>query len=271
MSPKDPLVLRNTFLAENPTYSELEQEGDIKAIGKIEDIDLTENEVWLLQCPKGLDVKALEHEKLKIPGRTNLAGFEAVSVDFIEGKQQHSFAYRNRNGRYDLRLLPIRGTIVMRNRLKAADNITAERIEECCPPSKRVPLPSKIRVRHPLLGFDYEEKLNLNKDVTERLQEADKISTEILRDSLIKKISEKRKVIKGRETAGVQSFVIESEDDEDVQFVKEEIVEKKKKMKKRNHSESNPDENTKKQKKSKKSRKSDDEEVSKDLQWLQNL
>lgn len=264
MPPKDPISLRESFLAENNTYSELETDMDAKPIGKFEDIDVMENEIWFLQCPKGMDIKSLENEKIKLPGRTTLNEIESVSVDFVEGKQQHSFAYCNRNGRYDLRLLPVRGTIVLRNRLKAADSITEERVSECCPPSKKVPMPSKIRVRHPLLGFQYEEKLEVDQNVKKRLQEADQISAKILRENIGKKLSEnpKQKQIS-------KPIEIDSEEDDAVQFVSEEVIKKKK----RKHSESNKsDDGSKKKKKSKKSKKGDeDEEVSKDLQWLQNL
>ncbi|XP_061387884.1 uncharacterized protein LOC133322948 [Musca vetustissima] len=266
MPPKDPIALRESFLAENSIYSELEAEADVKPIGKIEDIDVTENEIWLLQCPKGMNLKSLENEKLKIPGRTSINDLESVSVDFVEGKQQHSFAYCSRNGRYDLRVLPVRGTIVLRNRLKASESITEERISECCPPMKKVPLPSKIRVRHPLLGFQYEDKLEIDQIVKKRLLEADQLSAEILKQSIVKKLSEKPKQ-KQQNTKAIE-IDSDNEEDDEVQFVGKEVVKKKK----RKHSESNKsDDGSKKKKKSKKSKKGDDEEVSKDLQWLQNL
>ncbi|XP_073814446.1 uncharacterized protein isoform X1 [Musca autumnalis] len=265
--PKDPIALRESFLAENNIYSELEHEADEKTIGKFEDIDVTENEIWFLQCPKGMDLKSLESEKLKIPGRTTLNDIESVSVDFVEGKQQHSFAYCNRNGRYDLRLLPVRGSIFLRKRLKAAETITEERIAECCPPSKRVPMPSNIRVRHPLLGFQYDDKLDIDTNVIKRLREADETSAEILKKSMVKKLYEKA----SQKQQIAKCIELDSaEEDDSVQFVSEEVIKKKK----RKHSESNKsdDGSKKKSKKSKKSKKADDEEeVSKDLQWLQNL
>ncbi|XP_023294201.2 uncharacterized protein LOC111677333 [Lucilia cuprina] len=277
MAPKfDPLTCKESFLEENKLFSEIELTEESKPIGKLQDFDLLENEIWLLQCPKGMDVSELENQKLKIPGRTNINNSEAVSMEFNEGKEQHAFAYCNRKGRYDLRLLPVRGTIVVRDRLKAAETVTIERAEECCPPAKRVPLPSGIRVRHPLLGVHYEDKLELDKAVAKRLQKADEISAQILKESLLQKSKRNNAIIASSKTNGKQLQIeISSAEDEEVEFVSEEKLKKKKKNK-RKHNESNADANDSdgssniKKKKSKKSKKND-ETVSKDLQWLQNI
>lgn len=263
-----PMDHKHSFLVENQQFMEDEFGSDCRPVGKLEDIDLVEDEVWLLQCPKGMDVKQLESQKLKIPGRTNLDDSEAVSVEFVEGVEQHAFAYSNRKGRYDLRLLPIRGTIVLRNRLKAAATITCDRVEECCPPAKRVPMPSAIRVRHPLLGHQYAEKLELDDNITTRLQEADRVSAQMLKDSFEKNVTAKRKSLQK-----MTPIEINSEDDADetdaVVFVSEEIVKKKKS--KRKHSENKDGDDVDNSKKKKKSKKSYEDQVSKDLQWLQNL
>ncbi|XP_065355301.1 uncharacterized protein LOC135949619 [Calliphora vicina] len=276
----DPLTCKESFLQENQSFSEIELTSESKPIGKLHDFDLLENEIWLLQCPKGMDVTELESQKLKMPGRTNINSSEAVSMEFNEGKEQHAFAYCNRKGRYDLRLLPVRGTIVVRDRLKAAETITAERAEECCPPTKRVPLPASIRVRHPLLGVQYEDKLELDKSIVKRLNKADEISAQILKESLsqrciIKSVTSSGKTSQKRDHK-TSPIEINSADDEDaVEFVGEEKLKKKKKNT-RKHSESNAEANDSdeqsniKKKKSKKSKKNE-EVVSKDLQWLQNI
>ncbi|XP_013114152.1 uncharacterized protein LOC106091971 [Stomoxys calcitrans] len=260
-------ALKESFLKENSQFSELEEDYEAKSIGKFEDIDLAESEVWFLQCPKGTDVKLLEQEKIKIPGRTNLSNVEAVSVEFVEGKQQHSFAYCHRKGGFDLRLLPVRGTIVLRNRLKATDTISAERVEECCPPLKKVPMPSTIRIRHPLLGFQYEDKLNISRDVLKRLKEADNVSADLLKIGIMKKYAKTIQASnhKAPENENTNETSCVDEDDA-VQFVKEEILPKKKR--KKSESRSKMDASVKKNRKSKTS---DDDNVSKDLQWLQNI
>ncbi|XP_037824361.1 uncharacterized protein LOC119612618 [Lucilia sericata] len=275
MAPKsDPLSCKQSFLEENKLFSEIELTEESKPIGKLQDFDLLENEIWLLQCPKGMDVTELENQKLKIPGRTNINNSEAVSMEFNEGKEQHAFAYCNRKGRYALRLLPVRGTIVVRDRLKAAETVTTERAEECCPPAKRVPLPAGIRVRHPLLGVHYKDKLELDKTIAKRLQKADEISAQILKESLVQKSKRKSAIAPGKANGKMSQIEISSAEDEDVKFVSEEKLKKKKKNK-RKHSESNAEANDTdgssniKKKKSKKSK--NDETVSKDLQWLQNI
>ncbi|XP_075147231.1 uncharacterized protein LOC142221397 [Haematobia irritans] len=250
----EPNALKATFLNEHQQFSEVDEVDELITVGKIEDIDLVDSDVWFLQCPKGMDLKVLEHEKLKIPGRTSLSDVETISVEFVEGKQQQSFAYSNRKGGYDLRLLPVRGTIVVRDRLKASDNVTSERIEECCPPSKRVPMPSAIRVRHPLLGVRYEEKLDLKPDVLHRLKEA-----EISRKSVAKK----SKLSRSQPSASVKIEEISSTDDDEVKLVSE------KKRKHKDHK--GNDDTTINKKKLKKLKKSDEDVISKDLQWLQDI
>ncbi|KAM7360108.1 uncharacterized protein ACRADG_003374 [Cochliomyia hominivorax] len=274
----DPLICKESFLQENQLFSEIDLTDDSKPIGKLQEIDIVENEIWLLQCPKDLDVTQLENETLKMPGRTNLNNFEAITMEFNEGKQQQAFAYCNRKGRYALRLLPVRGTIVVRDRLKTAESVTIERAEELCPPAKRVPLPSNIRVRHPLLGANYLDKIEMEKSIAKRLQKADEISAKFLKESL-KERSKSTIHIKNLTSKKVISnspMEINSGDDEDaVEFVSEEKFKKKKKSK-RKHSESDVPENVSddysktKKKKSKKSKKHDNE-ISKDLQWLQNI
>lgn len=274
----DPVEQKRIFLQNSELFSELESNEQSKAIGKLHEIDLAENDIWLLQCPKGTNVGEFENQKLKIPGRTNINDSEALSMEFNNGKEQHAFAYYQRKGRYSLRLLPVRGTIVVRNHLKNAETITNERVEECCPPAKRVPLPSAIRIRHPLLGSQYEDKINLDKTLIKRLQNADKMSAQILKESMSQKHStcSKKSKIHRHTAAGNDSLPIEidSADEDTVEFISEEKLKKKKKSK-RKHRESlaedsfndNEGNNKKKTKKSKKS----DETVADDLQWLQHI
>ena len=275
----DPLEQKQTFLQDNELFSEMELNEQSKPIGKLHEIDLSENEIWLLQCPKGMNVAELENQKLKIPGRTNVNDSEAISMEFNNGKEQHAFA-SHRKGRYSLRLLPVRGTIVIRNRLKNAETVTGERVEECCPPAKRVPLPSAIRVRHPLLGSQYEDKISLDKTIIKRLQNADKVSAQVLKESMIQKhltCSENSRINNhgsGKNPNDSVPIEIDSADDDGVEFISEEKLKKKKKKSKRKHSESlgeqNLNDEANNKKKAKKSRK-DDETVADDLQWLQNI
>lgn len=281
MPPIDPSALKETYLQDNEYLTELELTEESKAIGNLQDIDLLDNEVWLLQCPRGMDIKDLERQKLKMPGRTNFNDSEAVSMEFTEGKEQRAFAYCNRKGRYALRLLPVRGTIVVRDRLKAAETVTTERAEECCPAAKRVPLPSNIRVRHPLLGVQYEEKLVLEKAIKKRLQKADEVSATILKDNLAKKMESSLRTVVSKKLnskTSLEAIEINSgdEDDDDaVEFISVEKSKKKKNKRKNTDTLNEEDLDIKdvsatKKKKSKKSKK-DEEIVSKDLQWLQNI
>lgn len=264
---------KEKFLLENPSFTEIELTDDSKPVGKLDDFDLLENEIWLLQCPKNMNVNELQNQKIKMPGRSNINGNEAVSMEFEKGKECHAFAYCNRKGSYVLRLLPVRGTIVVRDRLKAAETVSEERVEECSSPAKRVPVP-KVRIRHPLLGSNYEDKIKLDESIEKRLKKADENSAQILNETLKRKSKQQsagyEKTTKNETKLG-SPIEINSGDD-DVEFVSEEKLKKKKKKNKRKQSKYDKDtQKSAEAPPTKRSNSNDKEYVSEDLQWLQTI
>ncbi|XP_017472201.1 PREDICTED: uncharacterized protein LOC108363367 [Rhagoletis zephyria] len=278
------ISIKERFLEDNTDFKEIKPTQELTTIGGFPGIDEVEDEVWFLQCPKGFDVESeLQGQKFKIPGRTNFNSCEAVAVEYAE-PETRAFGYCNRKGRYSLRLLPVKGNILLRGRLKATEAVTLENAEAMCPPQGRVPFPEMIKVRHPLHGHQFDKSIRVNKDIAERLKKADEISAKVLYDAIknrniIKNVNSGLSKMKQRPkafTTNEQNAIQIDSTDEDGVFEREEKTKKRKKSRKNSESIVTGEEEGLKStnevaKKQKKSHKTSIGEVSKDLQWLQNI
>uniref|UniRef100_A0A0A1WV49 Methionyl-tRNA formyltransferase n=1 Tax=Zeugodacus cucurbitae TaxID=28588 RepID=A0A0A1WV49_ZEUCU len=273
------ISLKQRFLEDNMQYKEIKASAELTTIGKFQDIDEIEDEVWVLQCPKGFNLEEeLQSQKLKLPGRTNFNSAEAVSVEYAE-PETRAFGYCNRKGRYSLRLLPVKGSILLRNRLKVTEGVTLESAEALCPPPSRVPFPDMIKVRHPLHGHQFDKSLRINKSIAERLKKADEISAKLTYEAVTNRTSVKSQNSKLSSQKKKSKTILATNgknlsDDDDVEFIGEVTPKKKENKRKRKDSKILEEEKgaqltvgiAKKKKKSDKV-----EEVAKDLQWLQNI
>ncbi|XP_069961618.1 uncharacterized protein [Bactrocera oleae] len=269
------ISLKQRFLEDNLQYKEIKASTELTTIGQFQDITEIEDEIWVLQCPKGYNIEEnLQSQKLKLPGRTNFTSTEAVAVEYAE-PETRAFGYCNRKGRYSLRLLPVKGSILLRDRLKASEAVTLENAEALCPPQSRVPFPDMIKVRHPLHGHQFDKRLRINKSIAERLKKADEMSAKLTYEAVTNRKSVKSQNIKlssQKQKSKQISSVNENHltDDDDVQFLGEVKPKKIENKRKRNDSTRVEGQSTagipKKKKKSEKG-----EEVAKDLQWLQHI
>lgn len=213
----------------------------------------SDDEIFLVQCSKSIDVQKLVSAKFKFYDESLYTDNE------IECKQE---SYKEKKfvtlltgrsyGDKTLSFIPA-GKIIIREKIdvKPVDEVDSKEIS----PKKKssvIPMPENLQIRHPLLGFDYKDKLQLDESVLEKLQEAANIS--------IKK-SPKRKIKKEK--------LIKMEVDEENEFIK---VEKSKSPKKRSKSEIEPKcEYESPVKKSKKIKKENNGDVSMELDWISNL
>lgn len=182
---------------------EVEISAQSKGLGSLHKIDLEEDEVWLLQCPKGMDLKTFEEKQIKLPGRTSLREYEAVSTEFTSGPIHNNFAFcRPKKQKYSVRVLPVRGTIIVRDHLvNEAELQSAVTVPENVPEIlrgedqetvsrnyiKKLPNPNLIPVRHPLLGHNFQECLDkIRPSVGKRLLKAS-----IKSERIVKKTAER--------------------------------------------------------------------------------
>ncbi|XP_037946757.1 uncharacterized protein LOC119678779 [Teleopsis dalmanni] len=109
----------------------------------------TENdEVWFMQLPKNLKPAHLLQQKLKLPGRSNLEHkIEGVAFEFSDSKD-NVFGINKIKLKHSMRILPVRGCIVLRKRM---DTIK-EKEYEVNSVSKGSTNPLSIKRSHPLLS-----------------------------------------------------------------------------------------------------------------------
>lgn len=269
------ISLKQRFLEDNSQYKEIKASTELTTVGQFQDIDEIEDEIWVLQCPKGLNIKEeLQSQKLKLPGRTNFNSAEAVAVEYDE-PETRAFGYCNRKARYSLRLLPVKGNILLRDRLKMAEAVTLENAEALCPSQSRVPFPDMIKVRHPLHGHQFDKSLRIKKTIAERLKKADEISAKLMYEAVINRTSGKSQNIKlySQKKKSKPNFAANGNnlsDDDDIEFLGEVKGKKKENKRKRNDSIIVEGQLTAETSKKKKIF-NKGEEIAKDLQWLQNI
>lgn len=208
----------------------------------------SDDEIFLVQCSKSVNVQKLIGAKFKFDDESLYTDNE------IECKQEN---YKEKKfvtlltgrtfGEKSVSFIPA-GKIIIREKIDVEEQ---DEVDCKISPKKKsvIPMPDNLQIRHPLLGFDYKDKLQLDESVLEKLQEAANIS--------IKK-SPKRKIKKEK--------LIKMEVDEEHEFIKVEKSKSPKKRKSEIELKSEPgNPSVKKSKKIKK------EDVSMELDWISNL
>lgn len=213
----------------------------------------SDDEIFLVQCSKSVNVQKLVGAKFKFYD-------ESVYIDSDIECKQESFKEKKyvtllngrSNGEKPFSFIPA-GKIIIKEKI---DFEPIDEVDNISPKKKPsvIPMPEILQIRHPLLGVDYKDKLQLDESVLEKLKEAANIS--------IKK-SPKRKLKKEK--------LVKMEVDEENEIVKVEKFkspEKKKRSKIEKESETESESPTKKSKKIKKEKSGD---VSMELDWISNL
>ncbi|XP_055849873.1 uncharacterized protein LOC129914574 [Episyrphus balteatus] len=243
----NPKEIKHTFLKNNPKYKEIDEEKP--ALGDFFSIDEDEDEIWVMQCPKGESISFLKDQQIKLPGRSNHNNFETVATEYSE-PILHAFGHKSKKGHNAVKILPVKGSIIMRSRLKAMPP------PESSPPEAspvKVPMPKGIKERHPLHGVDFDKKLKIPSQIAKRLKEFYDLPTETL----------KAKKNKSKNKEGFTTIAMDSDGEVEL------VLQKKQKKKKRKHSRGDEDNEVSLKKKSKKH--SEIENVAEDLQWIQTL
>lgn len=246
---KPPKEVKSIFLEKNPKYKEIDDTN--LALGDFHTIS-DDDEIWLMQCPKGADISLLTGQKIKLPGRSNHEQFETVATEYIE-PISHAFGHKSKKAHNAIKIVPIRGSILMRNRLKAMPPPDAT--EVLVSPVK-VPMPTGIKERHPLHGVDFASRLEICPQIAERLKEADRLAPPMEKPH--------------KKQSKTKTIALDS--DGEVELV---LQKKPKHKKKRKHSDGSDASNEVSKKKNKKSKKNGhvdmEEEVAEGMQWIQRL
>lgn len=226
--------LKNYFISENRNLTELEiKETSLADLHEISGDD----EVWLVQCPRSMDVSELLNNKIKLPGKTTIKNVETIAVEYQTPKTL-TFGCKSKK-KYSLKNLNFDGSIVIREKLQ-----TVKKEKDFhFPKPERVPFPGNLKERHPLLGFNFGESIELPEKVLAKLKEARAANLQV-----------------AKESKTMETIKIEETDDE-VVFVKSEKL----KSKKRKNSAGGNDSHVKKKKSKKISEDPDD------FQWIKDI
>lgn len=241
--------MKESFLAKNLTVTEISKDSRLITDG----VDIgPDDEVWLLQCPKTIDIDALINRKIKIPGKTHHEHIESVAEGY--SKQQNVTLATTSNRGYTIKTVPVSGRIFIRERLKI-QNLDETQNESLTNPNKgseRIKFPDDLKIRHPLHGADYEDKIEVKPAVAERLKQATRTSS---------KVKKQKRNRSGVERRTVEVARIKQEENN-------EVVVKKEKKRKRKHEDSAEEDSTHKSKKIKTAENVDHKE---ELEWIKQL
>lgn len=142
-------------------------------------IDLDEEDVFLLQVPKGYDVKALLGKRINLEKKTKL-GEDAEtkkSWEILNKKGQslrrQVVAQVTADGRPTLTTVQPKGVLILREAIKETSE-GDENLEEFLnrfdeEENEKIVVPSNLKVRHPLLGADYKKELASRAEVLSKV------------------------------------------------------------------------------------------------------
>lgn len=146
----------------------------------------TEDEVWLFQCPQTVDVEKLVGTKLKLNSQQHLVpADETTKYEYHSSPANTQFytvisksADKNKHEAYSFRAAG-----VVRIQHEIPEVVPCDVFNAV---DARVPYPENLKVRHPILGFDFEKTSTLSKSVRRSLRKAVIASNIAKAESLVK-------------------------------------------------------------------------------------
>lgn len=138
-------------------------------------IDSTEEEVYLLQTPKSFDPHSLIGKKINLKKRTKFAndGENYEIRNYLTRKLTRAAITKYRGSVIKLSVFEPQGLLIVKENLKDQE-LDTNKLEDFLVKFEKeneatVKMPKKLKVRHPLLGVDYEDELKSRKVALERL------------------------------------------------------------------------------------------------------
>ncbi|KAH8271001.1 hypothetical protein KR044_012651, partial [Drosophila immigrans] len=167
---------KKDFLEETQQTEVRSSECDSECAAPLDEFDAAMHDVWLLQCPKGMQLSALGGKRIKMPGRRYVGELQVRATHYAEPLQQ-SVGLVNARGKYTVRRLPLAGNMIVSKRL----NLDKPDEDDDDDGSSAFPKPSKpqkfkLPVRHPFFGRDYQERIVVDKKTAKQLRDAEKKS-----------------------------------------------------------------------------------------------
>lgn len=138
-------------------------------------------EVWLCEIPHGIDVKELIGKSIKLGGTSKTIStqdgqqLECVSeVQKIDGESNKtdrlSLVVQDANARLSIKNVEVHGRLSFRQKL-ADDTKEPLEIEDNISYKAGTDFPTELRVRHPLYGFQFDQFIELDEKVKQKLSD----------------------------------------------------------------------------------------------------
>lgn len=183
-----------TYLDKRPHIKVLSANRNPTALAKPKLSD--DEEVWLVQCPKNVPIENLIDKTLKLNGRRHVLSDDTTSKSYeyyadkaaavADDENDHFYTAickSEQNDCHQAFSFRSAGVIRFKEELAAAD---AGGIVDLVGP-QRVPYPTELKVRHPLLGVHFADRTKLDKRVRRALQRAVQASAIAKAELVVKK------------------------------------------------------------------------------------
>lgn len=165
----------------------------------------TEDEVWLFQCPHSVDVEKLVGNTLKLNSQKHTdptTKFEYQSESPVNNQYYTVISKSEDKNKHEA--FSFRAAGVVRIQHEIPEVVNCDVVEAV---TVNVPYPQNLKIRHPLLGFQFEDKSILSKSVRRSLRKAVTDSNIAKAENIVKEeehISSKTLGRKKRSSANIE-------------------------------------------------------------------
>lgn len=137
------------------------------------------DEVWIFEVPNDIDPTALVGQTVKLGSRrsalklNDVDNYECVSEKYDVPKTV-SLVCQKKNSQLIVKNTRPVGRVVLRQKLAASFEVPIDSDESKV--NAKVPMPKNLKVRHPILGVNYEDSIELSETIREKLAKAEAAS-----------------------------------------------------------------------------------------------
>lgn len=232
----------------------------IRKVFSVENIDSDDEEVFIMQCSKSISIKSLLNQQIALSTTSTVDDKRTLEMVTQRAEHNHQITLICGGNNPKPITFEAAGVINVRKHIKVKYPKSESSILKQYEISGPVPFPKNLKVRHPFLGADYAEKLQLPATVLQQLKKAKKKTSKVdnsQKDDMEMMIDdgdrESRKSKKLRKRKLDQSFSPEK-------IALEAVIENEPKKKK-----------IKSEKSTKEKKSSNETDITNDLEWLTQI
>lgn len=133
---------------------------------KTQPVLTADDEVWIVRCPKDVDVDAFQNKDLMLEGKSKLKLNGPTYEGVMDDESENMCILSSEQTNYITISVPVKGCLNLRKRIPKS-HIRDETMFSN--QTNFIPLP-ETKCRHPLFGSNYRKAIKLPADVAERLR-----------------------------------------------------------------------------------------------------